>query len=144
MCSYCGCEAESVVAELMADHAVIADLVYRARRALDERHFDEAEDLTTQLAEAFEGHSLEEEAGLFAQLRAAGEATEELDELISDHRRLRPALSDPVAVADPERLLGLLDDLMRHAEVEDYDLFPFAMQQLPDACWPALTARRPA
>jgi hemerythrin-like domain-containing protein len=24
---------------------------------------------------------------------------------------------------------------MRHAEVEDNDLFPFAMQMLPNECW---------
>lgn len=144
MCSYCGCEAESVVAALMADHAIIADLAYRVRRALDEGLLGEAADLTAQLGEAFEGHSLEEEAGLFAQLRSAGEALEEVGLLIEDHRRLRPALSDPAAVDDPERLLGLLDELTRHAEVEDNDLFPFAMQQLPDACWSALTARQPA
>lgn len=144
MCSYCGCEAESVVAGLMADHAVIADLVYRIRRALDERQFAEAAGLTARLGDAFEGHSLEEEAGLFAQLRSAGEAVEEVELLIGDHRRLRPALSDPAAVDDPERLLGLLDELTRHAEVEDNDLFPYAMQQLPDACWSALTARQPA
>ena len=143
MCSYCGCEAEAVVAALMADHAVIADLAYRVRRALDERRFDEAADLTAQLADAFEGHSLEEEAGLFAQLRAAGEAIEEVEELIGDHRRLRPALSDPAAVDDPQRLICLLDDLTRHAEIEDSDLFPFAMQQLPDAGWSALSTRQP-
>lgn len=144
MCSYCGCEAETVVAALMADHALIADLAYRIRRALDERQLDEAASLTAQLAEAFEAHSLEEEAGLFAQLSAAGEAIEEVEELIGDHRRLRPALSDPAAVRYPQRLLSLLDELMHHAEVEDNDLFPFAMQQLPDACWSALTASLPA
>lgn len=144
MCSYCGCEAEAVVAGLMADHAVIADLAYRIRRALDDRRSGEAADLTAQLAEAFEDHSLEEEAGLFAQLNAAGEALEEVEQLIGDHRRLRPALSNQAAVGDPQRLLGLLDELARHAEVEDNDLFPFAMQQLPDACWSALTADQPA
>lgn len=143
MCSYCGCEAEAVVAGLMADHAVIADLVYRIRRTLEDRRFDQARDLTAHLAEAFEGHSFEEEAGLFAQLRAAGEAIEEVEDLIGDHRCLRPALSDPAAVDDPQRLLLLLDDLMRHAEIEDNDLFPFAMQQLPDACWSALSSRQP-
>jgi hemerythrin-like domain-containing protein len=142
MCSYCGCEAETAIAALMADHAVIADLAYRIDRALTEERDDDARVLTSTLAEVFARHSLEEEAGLFAGLRQAGEATESLDRLVAEHRYLRPALSAPGVVDNPERLRRILADLAEHAEVEDSDLFPFAVQRLPDARWAELTSAR--
>jgi hypothetical protein len=147
MCSYCGCDGESAIAALMADHAVIGDLAYRIGRAVDDERLEVAAGLTAQLAEAFTRHSLLEEAGLFAQMRQAGAATDEIDRLVADHERLRPALSAPDPTSDPSRLRRLLTELTRHAEVEDDDLFPFAMQQLPDARWaelaPTPTAYRP-
>jgi hemerythrin-like domain-containing protein len=142
MCSYCGCEAETAIAALMADHAVIADLAYRVDRALTEERDDDARVLTSTLAEVFARHSLEEEAGLFARLRQAGEATASLDRLVADHRYLRPALSAPDVVGTPERLRRILADLAEHAEAEDSDLFPFAVQRLPDAGWAELTSAR--
>jgi len=138
MCSYCGCEAEAVISALMADHAAIGDLAYGMGQALDEQRLDRAARLAGELAEAFARHSLLGEAGLFGRLREAGVATEEVDRLVADHERLRPALSAPNATGDPRRLRRLLLELTRHAEVEDDDLFPFAMQQLPDYCWAEL------
>jgi hypothetical protein len=119
----------------MADHAAIADLVYRIRRALDEDRFDDVGLHTAQLAQEFDRHSRHEEAGLFLQVRMSGEGIEELDRLMEDHRRLRPGLAEERLVDRPDRLRGLLDDLTRHAEVEDNDFFPFVLQTLPDKCW---------
>ena len=135
MCSYCGCEAEAVIAGFMADHAKIGDLEYRILRALDDQRLDEAVGLTQELAEVFARHSFSEEAGLFAQLQQAGEAVEEIHRLVDEHRRLRPALAAGDLVSDGERLRRLLAELAHHAEVEDNDLFPFAIQLLPDGCW---------
>jgi hypothetical protein len=45
-------------------------------------------------------------------------------------------------VGDPERLRRILADLAEHAEVEDSDLFPFAVQRLPDDRWAELTSAR--
>jgi hypothetical protein len=66
------------------------------------------------------------------------EAESVIAALMADHERLRAALSAPDAIGDHRRLRGLLSELTRHAEVEDDDLFPFTMQQLPNACWAAL------
>lgn len=144
MCSYCGCEAETVVAKLMSDHGIIADLSYRVSKAMDDGHLEQAARLVAELAAVFTSHSLEEEAGLFTQLRLAGEANLEVEGLVDDHRRLRAALSEADAASDPAHLRRLLDDLARHAQIEDTDLFPFAMQQLPDARWSALSASTPS
>ncbi len=138
MCSYCGCEAEPVIERLMDDHALISDLIYRIREALADGRGGEAESLAGRLSAEFSRHSRIEEAGLFAQLREAGEAVEELDGLIADHELLRPALAQPALAADPDRLYALLSAVTRHAEVEDNDLFPFALQQLPNERWAAL------
>jgi hypothetical protein len=138
VCSYCGCESEEFIATLMAAHARIGDLVYRIRRALDEERFDNARVLTGRLAEEFEEHSRDEESGLFRQVRMSGEGTEELDRLMEDHRRLRHGLGREQLVERPDHLRALLDDLTWHAEVEDNDFFPFALQSLPNSCWEAL------
>jgi hemerythrin-like domain-containing protein len=138
MCSYCGCEAESVIAGLMADHAKLGDLAYRICRALDDQRLDEAAGLIPELAKTFARHSLREETGLFAELRQRGEAVGEIDRLVGEHCRLRPALAAESLVNDVESLRVLLAELAHHAEIEDNDLFPFAMQLLPDACWAEL------
>jgi hypothetical protein len=138
VCSYCGCEAEEVIATLMADHARIGDLVYRIDHALDDGRLDDAGLLSSRLAEEFDRHSRDEEAGLFRQVRMSGEGAEELDRLEADHRRLRLALRGDTPVARPDRFRSLLEDLTRHAQAEDNDFFPFVVQSLPDQCWDAL------
>lgn len=140
VCSYCGCEAETAISRLMADHAAIADLVYRILRLVDGGDVNDAGVLAAELADLFLEHSLGEEEGLFAELRQAGEAVEETDRLVDDHKNLRAALSEAGLVLDGPRLRHVLSELVRHAEVEDSDLFPYAMQQLPDARWAELAA----
>jgi hemerythrin-like domain-containing protein len=138
ICSYCGCESEEIIATLMGDHARIGELVYLIRQALDEERLGDARLLTNQLAAEFERHSREEEAGLFTQVRLSGEGTEELDRLVEDHGRLRSGLSQERLIERPDRLRALLEDLSRHAEVEDNDFFPFVLQALPSRYWEAL------
>jgi hypothetical protein len=128
----------------MADHAEIADLVYRIRQALDAGRPDDAGLLTTRLARKFERHSRNEEAGLFRQVRLSGEGTDELDWLEDDHRTLRRRLAQEKLVEQPHRLRTLLQDLTRHAELEDNDFFPFVLQSLPDESWEALALPVPA
>lgn len=135
MCSYCGCEAEPVIESLMQDHAVISHLAYRVGRALDSGDPDRVVTLTDQLAGEFAVHSLGEEAGLFAEMRAAGEAEAEISRLVADHVRLRAALADPGVTSRPDALRAVLGELTEHAETEDDDLFPFALQVLPAAAW---------
>ncbi len=135
MCSYCGCEAEPLITALMDDHAMIADLAYRALQALDAGDIETAGSLVAEVAERFEAHSLGEEAGLFAEMTAAGEAPVEMARLVADHRRLRPMLASPGLAADADRLRAALADLERHAQSEDNDLFPYALQVLPADSW---------
>jgi hemerythrin-like domain-containing protein len=128
----------------MADHARIAELVYQIRQALERERLDDAGHLVTRLAEEFDRHSRDEEAGLFKQVRMSGAGTAELDRLMEDHARIRPGLRTENQVERPDRLRALLDDLTRHAEVEDNDFFPFVLQTLPNESWDALAITAPA
>lgn len=142
MCSYCGCEAEPLITALMEDHAVIAHLAYRVGQALERDEASAIPPLMAEMAELFEIHSLKEEAGLFTELAAAGEATAELDRLMADHARLRPLLADPGIAGRPEDVRVAVAELIEHAETEDNDLFPYALQVLPAPAWDRINAAR--
>ncbi len=140
MCSYCGCESEPLITSLMDDHAVIANFAYRAIQALDFEDTAAIRSLMAELADRFRTHSLKEEAGLFAELAAAGEASDEVAQLLADHRRLRPLLAFPGLSEQPEVIRVALGDLERHAQTEDNDLFPYALQVLPARSWNHINA----
>ena len=144
MCSYCGCEAEPVIKALMEEHASIALGVRRARMAIVGGRTDEARAAVAALSDELDRHSRGEEAGLFAQLKLAGEALDEVRRLEVEHVQLRCALADVTAVTRPEELEDLFELLTRHAETEDDDLFPFALQRLPDRAWAAVANRDPS
>ncbi|MHB8247235.1 MAG: hemerythrin domain-containing protein [Acidimicrobiales bacterium] len=135
MCSYCGCEAEPVMQGLMDDHAEIAGVARKIAAAIDEGAVSAVVERTLELSQLFDRHTAREEAGLFHQLQLAGEAVAEVDRLLADHRRLRAGLSDPATASRPEQLRQLLTDLLDHAEIEETDLFPYALQVLPGGSW---------
>lgn len=138
MCSYCGCEAEPVIAVLMDDHAAIASLIRDIERGLDDgddvRAFGYAADLMVR----FNRHTRMEERGLFEQLQVAGEGVEEVADLLKDHREILAGLSVAADNGDGGLLRRVLDRLTVHAQTEDNDLFPFALQRLPNASWAAI------
>lgn len=142
MCSYCGCEAEPLITALTGDHAVIAHLAYRVGRTLDLGDTGRARSLLADLAGRFAVHSLEEEAGLFAELAAVEEAAAETERLVADHRRLRPLLASTQLADRPDELRAALSDLAEHAATEDTDLFPYALQVLPAASWDRINQGR--
>jgi hypothetical protein len=125
----------------MGEHALVSAMVYQVRQALDEGRIMEGAQVTAQISELFNGHSLNEEAGLFVQLKQSDLAAETVDRLIEDHERLRPQLAEKGVAERPDHLRTVLSDLLRHADEEDTDLFPYAMQLLPDACWAELSQR---
>jgi hemerythrin-like domain-containing protein len=119
----------------MADHAEIADLTYRITRALDAHDSAAAAPFVRQLAARFAEHSSAEENGLFHHLQAAGEAGHQIHHLINQHGRIRATLADPRLLTRPTEMRDLLVEIALHAETEDNDLFPFAIQVLPALRW---------
>lgn len=135
MCSYCGCEAEPVIALLMDDHSRIASLVRDAEKYLETGDVDGAVESAAGIQVMFGRHSRMEEKGLFAQLQAAGEAIEEISALIVEHRKITAGLSAAAGARDGVLLARVLQLLTSHAQTEDNDLFPFALQRLPNEGW---------
>lgn len=135
MCSYCGCEAEPVIAVLMDDHAAIASLVRNIGSCLDRGELTRAFACAGDLEMMFGCHARTEEMGLFAQLQAVGEAVEEVAALQADHRDILAGLAVAGGSRDTGLLRRVLDRLTVHAQTEDNDLFPFALQRLPNENW---------
>ena len=134
MCSYCGCESEAVVAELMAEHETVGVLVRRATAALAAGDQEAAVQTCADIAVLFDAHADKEEAGLLGELGAEGLATDVVTGLEEDHRRIEVGLA-LLAAGDTSHLGRVLADLVDHAEREDSDLFPAALQLLPDDAW---------
>jgi hemerythrin-like domain-containing protein len=137
MCTYCGSEAETELCSLVHDHAEMEDLASEIIAALDAGEPGPTHELLGKLLDLFDDHVAEEEGGLFNQLAKASEASEEVSWLQSEHRALRRELS--VAVLEGRGdVRGTLNELCRHADIEDRDLFPFARQVLSDERWASL------
>ncbi|HZT64995.1 MAG TPA: hemerythrin domain-containing protein [Acidimicrobiales bacterium] len=139
MCSYCGCDAERVIAELMDEHEQISWLAGRLLLAYQRGDRQLADALGEEIAGRFDHHATKEERGLFSQLLEAALGEDAVAELESDHRDLRPGLRGAVdgTWIGPG---GLIDRLLRHAEREDSDVFPFALQLLPNQAWAEIQA----
>ena len=144
VCSYCGCEAEAVIAELMADHEEIAELAVRVVAALDAGDAATAGDLTGRVGRLFDRHARKEETGLFAQLAQAGEAGAAVARFESQHADLRAGLTGADPTGGGAALRAVLDELCRHADAEDTDLFPAAVQLLPNERWSAVAGAHAA
>lgn len=135
MCHECGCQAVAVIKSLMDDHTAIAARVGRIDQALERHRFMELSALTAELAETFAHHDAVEEAGIFDQLRHAGKAAEAVTALADERRRLSSGLVDPAVITNPDQLRNLLGSLLRYAQVEDEELYPVALQVLPNERW---------
>lgn len=134
MCSYCGCESERVIAELMAEHERIGLLCREARAAVDQGDGDRGVSLCREIAGLFDVHAGKEQDGLFRELRDEELAGDVVARLENDHRALVVGLAVLAAgdLTDMDRVLALLVD---HAEREDSDLFPAALQLVPNKAW---------
>lgn len=148
MCSYCGCESEPAVDALMREHEELAHLMHEITR-LARTAPKLARAKLTELASSFAEHAQTEEEGLFARLTASGEATEVVVRLLEDHVRLVAGLSATDLLARPVAMRELFAELTEHAEREESDLFPYALQALSPSSWDeidwrTLVARGPA
>ncbi len=113
MCSYCGCEAKSVIRALMEDHARIAAPGARITDAPDCPHFALAEELVSELAGFLDHHGRqEEEADVLVRLSDA-EVLDEMDRLVAEHRWLSGGLSRSDIVEHPAELRRVLVELHR-------------------------------
>lgn len=138
MCDYCGCRFIAPIADLSAEHDRLLDLAYGLRQLADDGAHDQVLDLLDGgFASLLRDHTDKEERGIFAQLRATGEADERLDQLIGEHRDIESQLALVRSGDDgwQDALHRLVADLSGHIVDEEVDLFPYAMYELDDGQW---------
>lgn len=135
VCDYCDCRELAPIKELSDEHERIASLAAELRRRVES---GEATGPTLAGLQAALGpHLAKEEAGLFAQLARRPGFELYLAELLGDHEQARSTLLAfvPGSPTSPPVVLGALDDLAKHIETEEYDLFPASRMILDDAGW---------
>jgi hemerythrin-like domain-containing protein len=143
MCDYCGCRLRPAIDELSEEHERLLDLVYGLRRKAEAGdHAQVAATLERDLAPLLRHHADKEERGLFTQLRAAWQADDRLDALVTEHRDLERLLAGVIAGGQDwtRLLLRLADELTEHIFDEETDLFPYALYELTPAQWDEVEA----
>ncbi|MHB1446311.1 MAG: hemerythrin domain-containing protein [Acidimicrobiales bacterium] len=134
MCSYCGCDAEALLAELMAEHEQISLLARQATAALDRGDRTAAVAVCGEIASLFRAHGAKEESGLFAELRGEGLAVDSVVALEREHRELEVGIAR-LAGDDLAAIRSVLAQLMDHADRESTDLFPMSVMLLSNSAW---------
>lgn len=135
MCSYCGCEDQPHLRELISEHEKISALARDLLNSIEDSGHGPTSTRRELLVEAFSQHAQKEEIGLFRELELDGSGTSEVERLTGEHRHIIGGLTDPKGGNDPETLRSLVAELLSHAEMEETDLFPFAWQVLPPESW---------
>jgi hypothetical protein len=139
MCNYCGCRDFPLIGQLSTEHEAITNAGGRLRAAIiegtDDRHA-----LLGDLMSLLMPHTLTEESGLFAELRAEGSMIEEVDKLCAEHDDIHGVLGViDEATPDWPAVLAALDRLRRHIDNEEHGLFPAAVIALPIEAWDRIT-----
>lgn len=135
MCSYCGCEAQPHLVELISEHAEIFSIARDLLSVLDDPIPSSIAGKTNLLIDTFGQHAKKEEAGLFRELSLEGSDNGEVSQLTIEHRDILETLGHQVSMTDPDTLRSVIKQLQNHAELEETDLFPFAWQILPPESW---------
>lgn len=140
MCDYCDCRELAPIGELSKEHERISDLATKLRAAVAAGSPDRAAALGA-LQAALGPHLAKEEAGLFGQLEGRPGFAWYLEQLCSDHTRVRSSLlsAEAAHMSAPE-VLAALDDLAEHIQTEEYDLFPASRLILDDLAWTKVAA----
>jgi hemerythrin-like domain-containing protein len=139
MCHYCGCREFPLIGQLSDEHEQIAAIAARLRTAMVHGDGDPRALLTDLLAVLIP-HTVREEHGLFAEIRAEGSLAAAVDDLSAEHDELYALLGGIDETApDRQAVLAMLDLLRLHIDNEEYGLFPAAVIALPMDMWDRLT-----
>jgi hemerythrin-like domain-containing protein len=145
MCSYCGCQELTAIAELTEEHDAVVTLSGRARRAVAAGDLDAAAGVVRLIAAVMTPHTAVEEDALFPAM--AIDFGEHVLGLLSEHRVIEAVLAEsadrtPIDSTWPARLLRMLDLLREHIIKEEDGVFPAALTTLEPAQWDLLAAVR--
>jgi hemerythrin-like domain-containing protein len=134
MCSYCGCQAITVIGRYMAEHEVIINLAGDVRRAVASGDASAVRRTTGVLRQVLLPHTGSEEQSLFAQMRQDPEFTEHIDSLCAEHTDIGGML-DRIEAGDHDGFHPFEILLRRHIDREDNGLFPAAAIALGGPEW---------
>jgi len=131
VCDYCGCRSEPAVAVLGAEHERLGWIAGVVERALASGETAGAQRAFVELVGLLAAHTATEEAGLFAELLAAGELTGPVAERCAEHDEISAAIDAALeARQDPARWEAaarpVLEQLAQHIWREETDMFPAA------------------
>jgi hemerythrin-like domain-containing protein len=142
MCNYCGCRSFPLIGRLTEEHEAIINAAGRLRSAIAASGGEPAGALEAldALRALLTPHTVTEESGLFAELRAEGSLADEVDKLCAEHEDIHQVLATvDRAAPDWAPVLAALDRLRRHIDAEEHGLFPAAVIALPMPAWDRLT-----
>ncbi len=140
MCSYCGCRALDEVAELNAQHDAIVNATGPVRKAAEVHDKESVYEHTASLIALLDPHVIQEEQGIFAELRKREEFTEHIDALCSEHEQLH-ALFARVSSGEISLVPQAISFLRDHIEKEENGIFPAAAIELEGTIWQEIAER---
>ena len=140
VCSYCGCRAITVIAELTAEHEAIINATGLLSRAAAAGDADAARVAVELVSSLLEPHTVREERGLFVELRRDREFTAHVDALCAEHREIDSFLSR-VSGGDLPAATELETLMRRHIDREENGIFPAAAIAVDGDTWDLIEAR---
>lgn len=140
MCTYCGCQAISLIGQFSAEHEAIVNATGVLRRVASIGDAAAIQVAGLELAGLLDPHIRVEERSLFAELRTDPEFTEHVERLCEEHEEINRRLRH-IVDGDLEGV-GSLERLLRgHIDKEENGLFPAAAIALGGPAWERVGAR---
>jgi hemerythrin-like domain-containing protein len=144
MCEYCGCQQNTVLAELTAEHDRLRELGHDLTAAANAADVEAAAGLAAGMRALLGPHTQVEETALFPAL--AADFAAELAKLVAEHRDIDAALGELASGCPlpgwPLRTHLTLRHLFDHILKEQDGVFPAALATLAEADWESLEAAR--
>ncbi|QIM21795.1 hemerythrin domain-containing protein [Phycicoccus sp. HDW14] len=142
MCSYCGCEAITVVGRFMAEHVEIINACGDLRRAALGADAGAVERTAAVLAGLLDPHTRAEEAGLFALLARDDEFAGHVGSLCAEHVTLDERLSR-IRAGHLDEVPAFERALRDHVDREENGLFPAAAIAFAGPEWDLVASMTP-
>lgn len=134
MCSYCGCQAITVIKRLTLQHEEIINKLGQVRRAAEKNDLAATARFAYELAGLLNPHTAFEEGGLFAALKLEGEFVEPLAKLTLEHEKIDGLVGR--LIEGDVSVAGDLDTLLRnHISNEENGIFPASLLTIDGKLW---------
>ena len=134
MCSYCGCQAITVIRLLTRQHEEIINKLGSVRRAAEKNDLPAVQAFALELASLINPHTALEENGLFAALMREDEFVEPLGKLTLEHKEIDRLIGRLIEY--DISVAGDLNTLLRnHISNEENGIFPASVVTLDGKDW---------